>query len=572
MQRQFEQEECDRLTALAEWGWLVSPMATATNFSADERDSISENELAEIVARHRVLGVSEDEISSFVKRMRTSDIGLWHVEPHQQLISDAIVDAVAGRGPRLLAISMPPQHGKSTLITRRTSEWFLGNWPHKKVAIGGYNMEFAREWGYLIREDLKKHYSDLGFTLAEDSQKAAWWHTSEGGMLWTAGILSGATGKGSDLLILDDPIKNSAEAYNLLYRNRIWDEFQRTFLTRLQKGGVVIVVMTRWHTDDIIGRLMSPKYNDCINDWREIRMPAIWTRDEPEHYPAVRVYDKVTRVSKDYIRNKGEALCPNRFDLEALRMRRAMMNDETWLSLYQQIPLNETGKGQIYSNFQEAKHVSDLVRDDDLELFWSLDFNWNHMSSVIGQVRETFGPRAHLTNEKIIEIEVLDEICLNDSDTPEATEEFADRYALMNKRGQRPVVHLYGDVAGKQHSHAGPHMSDWELVRKGLRMRNIEFVDHVGSAPPAIRDSVNSMQMALKNSLGQTRLWISKKCKQLIADLTLVSWKRDSNGNATGRQDDSDEERTHMSDALRYMVHDKFKIRGRFGESEDSPR
>lgn len=526
MQRQLDQEECDRLTALAEWGWLVSPMATATAFSADERDEIG------------------------------SDIGVWHVEKHQQLISDAIVDAVAGRGPKLLAVSMPPQHGKSTLITRRTSEWFLGNWPHKKVAIGGYNVEFAREWGYLIREDLKKHYADLGFTLAEDSQKAAWWHTSEGGMLWTAGILSGATGKGSDLLILDDPIKNSAEAYSLLYRNRIWDEFQRTFLTRLQKNGVVIVVMTRWHTDDIIGRLMSPKYNDCISDWREIRMPAIWTGDEP---------DVLGRL-------KGEALCPNRFDLEALRMRRAMMNDETWLSLYQQIPLNETGKGQIYSNFVEAKHVTDLVRDHDLPLFWSQDFNWNHMSSVIGQVRETFGPRAHLTNEKIVEVEILDEICLNNSNTPEAAEEFADRYHVMNKHGEQPVVHLYGDVAGKQHSHAGPHLSDWEISKKILRKHNIPFEDHVGSAAPVIRDRVNSMQTALRDSLGRTHLWISTKCKQLIADLRLVSWKRDSNGNATGQQDNSDEERTHMADSLGYMIHQKFAIRGRFGESGDSPR
>jgi hypothetical protein len=521
------QLDFDTLEQMNEWGWLVSPMATAVRFSTDERDSYS------------------------------SQIGVWHVEKHQQLISDAIVDAVAGRGPKMIAVSMPPQHGKSTLITRRTSEWFLGNWPHKKVAIGGYNMEFAREWGYMIREDMKKHREDLEFTLAEDSQRAAWWRTSEGGMLWTAGILSGATGKGSDLLILDDPIKNSKEAYSLLYRNSIWDEWQRTFLTRLQKNGVVIVVMTRWHTDDIIGRLLSPKYNDDTAAWREIRMPAIWMEDEPDVLG----------------RQRGEALCPNRFDLEALRVRRAMMNDESWLSLYQQIPMNETGKGQVYSNFNKGIHVTDLVRDPELPLFWSLDFNWNHMSSVIGQTKEYFGPRAHLTNERITEIEVLDEICLNNSNTPEAAEEFVNRYLILtNKVRERPKVNLYGDVAGKQHSHAGPHLSDWEIVKKILRERNVPFIDHVGSSAPVIRDRVNSMQTALRNSLGLSRMSISPKCKQLLLDLELVSWKRDSNGNATGQQDNSDEARTHMSDALCYMVHTMFAIRGKYGEMAESPR
>lgn len=528
--------------------WTASPLATAIRFS------------------------KEEELD-------------FYREPHQQLISDAIVEADLGIGKKFIAVSMPPQHGKSTLITRRTPEWFLGKYPNKKVGVCGYGANFASDWGRQIREDLKQHYDLLGWQLAEDSQKKDLWHTNQGGELWTAGILSGATGRGAHLLIMDDPVKNFQEASSPTYRERVWDEWKRTFFSRVQMDGIVIVVMTRWNIDDLAGRLLGhsknpegANYGDPTA-WREIRLPALWESEQPITYtfggrPGT-PYDPALG-SGDWTRKKGDALCPHRYSADSLNGTKNQNDEESWQCLYQQNPWKVAGGARVYHAYEEIIHEKECYRDPGLPFFWTLDFNITPMSSCYGQYRE-FIPTDRIsiiTNAKITEVEVIGEISLPQSNTPAACEEFLDRFTTLHQGMRPPVVHLYGDSAGRAGSHAGPNLSDWEIVKAFLGRYKIQFVDHVPSGAPAIRDRVNSMNNALMNANKLPRLWHDPKCKMLKNDLLNVGWKKDSSGGSTGKLDPGPNNLlTHMTDALGYMIHTKFAVRGKYGEvAGHSPR
>lgn len=483
---------------------------------------------------------------------RDSEEYIFLPAEHLRIASNAVVDAVNGIGPRFIILSMPPRHGKSELISRRTPEWFLANWPHKKVIICGYGQKFATDWGRRIRNDLDRNAAEFGFTLAEDSQAKDRWHTSKGGGVLTAGVGSGITGFGGHLMILDDPIKDDREAYSLTYREDLWKWWQQTARTRLEPGGVIIVVMTRWHSDDIVGRLLSgkPEYGDPSR-WREIRFPAICE-------------DDVDILG----RKKGQALWAMRYDEKELEGLKNAVGDEAFASLYQQTPSNVTGIGAVYHHYKESEHVIEQGFNPSLDIAWSLDFNVDPMSSVIAQVEKIFTPMSHLTNDVRQIVRVLDEISLPNSNTPEACEEFHARMQkTYSRRGfSTPSIHLYGDAAGSARSHAGPDQSDWEIIRRFLSKKGYRFSDHVPSSDPPVRDRVNSVNRALRTSEGTYGLYIDPKCKQLMMDLKEVRWKRDTGGNPTNQLDKSDKKRTHMSDALGYLIHTLFAVRSQSGE------
>lgn len=502
------------------WGWRISPLSTAIAFSRDEQEK---------------------------RRFESAK--------HLRVISDAIVDGVNGDGSKYILISTPPRHGKSTLVSRRTPQWFLGNHADLTVGMCGYGSNFAKSWGRLVRNDMRKHEETLGFTLAQDSKAADVWHTSEGGGMWTAGINGEITGKGADLFIIDDPIKNDAEANSLVYRDALWEWWMNTALTRTYEHSVIVVVMTRWHSDDFAGRLLSPEYPGDPKMWRNIVLPAIYEGDG---------VDEIGRT-------KGQALWPTHFSEKfLLNDRQNNMTQEAWDSLYQQKPANKTGLGAVYSNYDKDVHVKEIDRDDRLAISWSLDFNVNPMTSIIAQVRETFAPNAYLNNKKLVELEVLDEICLPNSNTPEMCQEFDARVRKMLK-GRRAEIHVYGDATANRRDTRGAD-SDWEIVYKFLTTHGYTFRTFVTKSDPLQRDRVNAMNLALKSASGVVSMYIDDRCKELQYDLAEVRWKKDAAGNTTSQLDKADPKRTHVSDALGYLVYDKFKIVGGGGERQGMAR
>jgi hypothetical protein len=193
-----------------------------------------------------------------------------------------------------------------------------------------------------------------------------------------------------------------------------------------------------------------------------------------------------------------------------------------------------------------------------LPLFWSLDFNVNPMCAVIGQ-RE--GDR----------VRILDELVLPDSNTPAVCQAFCDWIARTRSHSIYPVkIQTYGDAAGNGR-HTSASRTDWQTVGDFFKRQFCDFTRKVPSANPAVKDRVNCVNAMLRNQAGDRRLLIDPKCKHLILDFERVHWKNDAHGNALPDIDKSDPARSHVSDALGYMIAYDFGMRGKAGEMPYSP-
>ncbi len=207
---------------------------------------------------------------------------------HHTLIADKLEALERGDIDRLM-INMPPRHGKSELASRRFPAWFLGRNPDKSVIAASYNSDLATDFGRQVRNIVAcTGYSKLFETrLAEDSRAANRWNTDDGGTYVAAGVGTAITGRGADILLIDDPLKDREEADSELQRQKIWDWYTSTAYTRLAPNGRIVVIQTRWHEDDLSGRLLeeSKKGGDA---WDVLELPAINDDGEalwPEFYP-----------------------------------------------------------------------------------------------------------------------------------------------------------------------------------------------------------------------------------------------------------------------------------------------
>lgn len=268
--------------------------------------------------------VFRDYIDS--KHLRVLDQLLMEVSTY------ATTEGRAGIGR--IIIEMPPRHGKSVTVSRLFPTWHLGNHPTHRVMMVGYGASLSEKHSRYARNLIRSPEYQAVFSqvdangavyhqirLAEDSQAVQEWdlQETEGGAS-ALGIGGAATGKGANILIIDDPIKNRAEAESETIREKIWDSYTDDLLTRLEPGGAVIIIHTRWHTDDLIGRLLANE----PEDWHRLRLPALAEDHD--------ILD----------REPGEALWPERFTRAHLENIRDKRGQYTWASLYQQNPIPST--------------------------------------------------------------------------------------------------------------------------------------------------------------------------------------------------------------------------------------
>ena len=200
--------------------------------------------------------------------------GRWKRAKHLDFLCDYLQRVEAGEIDKLI-ITMPPRHGKSMTVTESFPSWFIGRNPERRVIEVSYGADLARKFGLSNRRKLDEFGMDIfGIRIALDNANATNWGIEKhsGGMI-SAGIGGAITGQGADLLIVDDPIKNRQEAESQTYRENIWAEWKDTLSSRLHPGGRVVVIMTRWHEDDLVGRLLAQ--NDS---WILIKQPP-HTRD-----------------------------------------------------------------------------------------------------------------------------------------------------------------------------------------------------------------------------------------------------------------------------------------------------
>lgn len=229
-----------------------------------------------------------------------------------------------------MILTVPPRHGKS----ETTSRWFPGfavcQYPNLRVGVVSYAAEFAASWGRKVRDSVSEYGPSIwGVRVRENvAARDAWeleawngagWVHTGGGML-TTGVGGPLTGRGLDLAIIDDPVKNSEEAFSPTYREKTWDWFNSTLMTRLEPGGRVILIMTRWHEDDLAGRLIESSGSGG-EPWTLLNFPAL---AEPGDLLG---------------RQPGEPLWPERYDAAALQHIRENRGEYWFSSMYQQRPV-----------------------------------------------------------------------------------------------------------------------------------------------------------------------------------------------------------------------------------------
>jgi predicted phage terminase large subunit-like protein len=240
--------------------------------------------------------------------------GRWKTARHLLTIDQAIAETINGESEQVLVIEAPPRHGKSELCSKYLPACFLGNNPDKRVILASYEANFARSWGRKSRNVLEQHGQRFyGVRVSQEQSASIDWEIEghEGGMI-TAGVGGPITGRGANCLIVDDPVKNAEEAMSETLRNSTWDWWQSTAFTRLEPGGVAIVIATRWHKDDLSGRLIA--------------------ESESGEGP------KVRRLTFPAIADDGSALWPERWPIERLEKIRHSLDLFWWLCLYQQTP------------------------------------------------------------------------------------------------------------------------------------------------------------------------------------------------------------------------------------------
>lgn len=242
--------------------------------------------------------------------------------PHLGLIDDAFERVAAGVPTRLL-LTMPPRHGKSRRAARWAPLWYLRRRPEHRVMIASYSSDLADDHGRWIRDAILAYGPQIGIDLRPGSSAANRFDLlgTEGGAVM-AGVGGGLTGKGAHLAVVDDPIKDAAEASSPTMRRRLWEWWQAVLLTRIEPGGSVILIQTRWDEDDLAGRVLAEERHR----WTVIDLPALALAEE----------DALGR-------SVGGALWPDRYDEAALAEIRASVGERVWWSLYMQQPRPQDG-------------------------------------------------------------------------------------------------------------------------------------------------------------------------------------------------------------------------------------
>jgi predicted phage terminase large subunit-like protein len=195
--------------------------------------------------------------------------------PALELVDEHLVAVAEGSCDRLM-IFLPVQEGKSERCSRRFPAWLLEHDPTLRVVIVSHTLEKAITWGRDIRRDVREH-PELGIRLRADDRAAGRWHTEQGGGVYCVGVGGGA-GVPADVLIIDDPIKGRAEAESVTYRDTAWDWWENVGERRLSSRGRVVLMSTRWHTDDLAGRILSRPGADR---WTVLSIPALAVENDP---------------------------------------------------------------------------------------------------------------------------------------------------------------------------------------------------------------------------------------------------------------------------------------------------
>ena len=268
----------------------------------------------------------------------------WQSPAHINYIERKLLD-IFQHGNQKLIINLPPRHGKSEFITKIFPFWWLLNRPNNRIIISAYNSHLAELFGRELLGMFKNHAGRYGIELSQSQKSKSEFVTNRNGSVTAVGVGGSLTGKGADLIIVDDPIKNDAEANSATSRDKIYEWFKATLLTRLEPNGSVILVMTRWHEDDLAGRLLKS------NKWDRIILPAIAEKN-------------------DILGRKiGEPLWAERYNLAKLQDIKEDIGNYWFSGLYQQSPSPSDGGLFKRSCFKYFELENQIAINNDFTIY-----------------------------------------------------------------------------------------------------------------------------------------------------------------------------------------------------------
>jgi predicted phage terminase large subunit-like protein len=244
-----------------------------------------------------------------------------------------VIERIAAGELKRVMIFLPPRHSKSEMFSRLFSAYYLRKHPDKWVGINSYAAQLA----FTLSSAARQNFVKCGGELSDDSKSKQHWETKQGGGMWAAGVGGPITGKGFHLGIIDDPLKNSEEANSEVIREKHKEWYKTTFLTREEPDAAIVIILTRWHEDDLAGWLLNEETTDedehSKENWHIVCLPAI-AEELPEFPPTCTIESDTREI--------GEPLCPERYPLEKLMQKRAKGARE-FDALYQQRPSPKEG-------------------------------------------------------------------------------------------------------------------------------------------------------------------------------------------------------------------------------------
>ena len=310
------QSQSDDLSDLtdAELEFLVNNLDKFDDADAEELDLA----IDELQKRKDAKACRLDLIE-FCKKMQPD----YKVGKHHRILADELMAIANGTKDRV-CVNIPPRHGKSQLVSIYFPAWFLGKCPDKKVLMVSHTTDLAVDFGRKVRNLIDTPVYKQIFptvTLAADNKSAGRWNTNVGGEYFACGVGSALAGRGADLLLVDDP-HNEQDIINGNFDvfEKAYEWFTYGARTRLMPGGRVAIIQTRWHQDDLTGRVVRDMVqNDRADQYERVEFPAIFNENSADE----------------------RALWPEQYTLEALQRTKASMPVFQWNAQYQQNPTAE---------------------------------------------------------------------------------------------------------------------------------------------------------------------------------------------------------------------------------------
>lgn len=269
----------------------------------------------ELARRTRTQSVHSDDMFFDFLTKATKEY-VWD-RMHQVYIRKQLQRIERGEINKLI-LELPPRHGKSEMVTVRWPIYRMVQDPTTRVIVGAYNQTLATKF----TRKSKRIAADF-LNIATDRNAAHDWETINGGGMLAVGVGSGVTGHGAHLIMIDDPVKSREEAESRVYREKVWDWYRDDLYTRLEPGGAIVLTMTRWHTDDLVGRILK---SEDADQWEVVRVPALAEENDPLG------------------RAIGEALWADRYDADKLAAIKKVLGVYSFEALYQQNPRPKEGK------------------------------------------------------------------------------------------------------------------------------------------------------------------------------------------------------------------------------------